>query len=162
MFVLATTISNSNIVATPVSSLTITSTGAGFTGNPTLLFYGGGAPTTTATATCTQAAGVINTITLTDGGAGYTSIPVIGWKCGGAMHITANITTNLSTSFTITTSPYFTRAPTILISGGGGATQTTCTINAGTGFINSIALPASTGYTTAPTVYIVYTWKSSL
>ena len=60
---LTTTISNSNIVPTPVSALTITAAGTGFTGNPTLLFYGGGA-TTTATATCTQAAGVINSVTL--------------------------------------------------------------------------------------------------
>jgi hypothetical protein len=30
-----------NIVPTPVSALTITAAGTGFTGNPTLLFYGG-------------------------------------------------------------------------------------------------------------------------
>ena len=57
MSVISTTISNSNIIATPVSALTITAAGTGFTGNPTLLFYGGGA-TTTATATCTQTGGL--------------------------------------------------------------------------------------------------------
>ncbi len=35
---LTTAISNSNIVPTPVSALTITSAGTGSTGNPTLLF----------------------------------------------------------------------------------------------------------------------------
>jgi hypothetical protein len=59
---LTTTISNSNIVTTLVSALTITAGGTGFTGNPTLLFYGGGA-TTAATATCTQAGGAITTVT---------------------------------------------------------------------------------------------------
>jgi hypothetical protein len=44
-----------------------------------LFFYGGGAPTTLATATCTQAAGIINTVTLTNAGACYTSAPKIRW-----------------------------------------------------------------------------------
>jgi hypothetical protein len=152
---LANTTLSTNIPATPISSVQIISGGTGFTSNPTLLFYGGN-PTTIATATATQAAGIITTLTLTNIGAGYTSIPLIGWSGGGSMNITANITTGLLSSYTITTSPYFTTAPTILISGGGGATQiTTCTINAGTGFINAIALPASTGYATAPTIYII-------
>ena len=146
---------STNMVTGPVSGITITAGGTGFTGNPTLLFYGG-APTTAATATCTQAGGIITTVNLTNAGAGYTSIPVIGWNGGGAMNITANITTGLLSSFTITTSPFFITAPTILISGGGGLTQTTtCTINAGTGFINAIALPTNTNYPTAPTIYIV-------
>ena len=71
------------------------------------------------------------------------------------MNITANLTTGNLSGFTITTSPYFTTAPTILISGGGGATQTTtCTLN--TGLINAITLPgANLAYTTAPTIYIL-------
>jgi hypothetical protein len=73
------------IASAPVYALTITAGGTGFTGNPTLLFYGGGAPTTTATG--------------------------IGWTGGGAMVIVANITTGLLTSFTITTSPFFTTSP---------------------------------------------------
>ena len=149
---LTSTLSNT-IASSPIYALTITAGGNGFTGNPTLLFYGGGAPTT-ATATCTQVGGAITGVTLTNAGAAYTSVPVIGWTGGGAMVIVANITTGLLTSFTITTSPFFTTAPTILISGGGGATQTTtCTLTAG--FINTIALPAATGYTTAPTIYLV-------
>ena len=146
------TISPSNYAIGPLSGLLISAGGTGFTGNPTLLFYGGN-PTTAATATATQAAGTITTVNLTPG-AGYTSLPAVGWNGGGAMNITASITTGLLTSFTITLSPFFTVAPLILISGGGGVTQTTtCTLTAG--LINTIALPASTGYPTAPTIYIL-------
>ena len=144
---------STTIPASPINSLTITAGGTGFTGNPTLLFYGGN-PTTAATATATQTGGSITTVNVTNAGAGYSSVPVVGWNGGGAMVITANITTGLLSSFTITTSPFFTSAPTILISGGGGVTQTTtCTLTAG--FISAIALPASTNYPTAPTIYLV-------
>jgi hypothetical protein len=55
---LTSTLSNT-VASSPIYALTITAGGNGFTGNPTLLFYGGGAPTTTATATCTQAGGAM-------------------------------------------------------------------------------------------------------
>ena len=144
----------STTLAGAVSSVTITAAGTGFTGNPTLIFYGGN-PTTAATATAVQTAGAITAVTVTNVGAGYTSIPSIAWNGGGVMNITANLTTGNLSGFTITTSPYFTTAPTILISGGGGATQTTtCTLN--TGLINAITLPgANLAYTTAPTIYIL-------
>ena len=144
----------SNTIATaPVYALTITTPSTGFTANPTLFFYGGGAPTTVATATCTQTAGAITTVTLTNAGVGYTSAPIIGWNGGGLINITPNITTGLLTSFTITAGGSFVTPPTIIITGGGGITQTTtCTVNIG--IINAIALPANTNYPTAPTIYV--------
>ena len=60
----------SNNVTGSVANLNIVTAGANFTANPNLFFYGGGAPTTIATATCTQNAGSINTVTLTNIGAG--------------------------------------------------------------------------------------------
>jgi hypothetical protein len=114
---LASTTLSANIPASPISSIQLLSGSTGFTSNPTLLTYGGN-PTTEATATATQIAGSTTTVTLTNVGAGYTSIPSIGWTGGGAMNITANITTGLLSSYNITTSPFFTTAPTILISGG--------------------------------------------
>jgi len=148
-----TTTLTTNMATAPVYSLTITTPSTGFTANPTLFFYGGGAPTTIATATCTQAGGSINTVTLTNAGVGYSSAPIIGWNGGGLINITGNVTTNLLTSFTITAGGSFITSPTIIITGGGGITQTTtCTLNAG--IINAIALPANTNYTTAPTIYV--------
>ena len=145
---------SNNVVNAPVASLNIVSGGANFTANPTLYFYGGGAPTTLATATCAQVGGIVTTTNLTNVGAGYTSVPSIAWNGGGISNITANITTGLLTSFTITASPTFTTPPTIVITGGGGITQTTtCTLN--NNLINAIALPANTNYPTAPTIYLL-------
>ena len=142
-----------DVSAGTVASLAITNAGTGFTSNPTLLFYGGN-PTTVATATATQTTGTITAVALTNAGAGYSSIPSIGWNGGGSMNITATVVSNALTGFTITTSPTFTAAPTILLAGGGGLTQTTtCTLAAG--LINAIALPTSVAYTSAPTVYIL-------
>ncbi len=98
-------------------------------------------PDHTATATGTQAAGSVTTITLTNIGAGYTRIHRWRWNKYYCKYINWFVI-KLYYYYCNTTSPFFTTAPTILISGGGEATQTTtCTINAGTGFINTIALP---------------------
>ena len=149
---LTSTLSNT-VVSSPIASLNIVSGGANFTGAPNLFIFGGGNPTTNATATCTQNAGIVNAVTLTNAGVAYTSIPSVAWYGGGIVNITANITTGLLTSFTITASPNFTTAPTIVITGGGGITQTTtCTLN--NNLINTIALPANTNYPTPPNIYI--------
>jgi hypothetical protein len=150
---LTSTLSNT-VVSSPIASLNIVSGGANFTGAPNLFIFGGGNPTTNATATCTQNAGSVNTVTLTNAGVAYTSVPSVAWYGGGIVNITPNITTGLLSSFTITVSPSFTTPPTIVITGGGGITQTTtCTLN--NNLINTIALPTNTNYPTAPNIYIL-------
>jgi len=148
---------SNNVVNAPVASLNIINGGANFTGNPNLIFYGGGAPTTIATATCAQVGGIVTTTTLTNVGAGYTSTPLIYWNGGGVINITANVTGGVLTGFTITAGGNFVTPPSILITGGGGITQlTTCTLQtvAQVNLIYTIALPTNTAYTTAPTVYV--------
>ena len=156
MPVIITTLSPTVLPASVVNTLTITTPGSGFTGNPTLIFFGGGAPTTTATATCTQAAGVINTVTLTNAGAGYTVQPTIAWNGGGNVNITATILGGYVTGFNIVSGGSgFTSAPSIYMNGGGGAGATaTCTINAGIIIAVTIVNGGNAGYTAAPTVYV--------
>ena len=140
----------------PINALTITSGGSGFTSAPTLIVAFGGNPTTTATCTCTAAAGVVNTVTLTNIGANYSSLPTIAWNNGGNANITANILGGYVISFTIVSGGSgFTSVPSIYISGGNGLGATaTCTIAGGV--INSVTVVngGNSNYSSAPTVYI--------
>ncbi len=52
-------------------------------------------------------------------------------------------------------SPFFTTAPTFYYPVVEEQHKHQHAINAGTGFIKAIAPPASTGYTTAPTIHII-------
>ena len=58
-----------------VSSITITTAGAGYNNVPTISISGGGG--TGATATATVSGGAITAVTITNKGTGYTSTPVV-------------------------------------------------------------------------------------
>ena len=66
-----------------VQTITIISGGVGYTTPPTITITGGN-PITTATATCTIAAGAITSVTITNSGNGYTSTPTVDLTGGGS------------------------------------------------------------------------------
>lgn len=137
-----------------VKSVAVNTTPTNFTSAPTLLFYGG-TPTTTATATAVLTANSVTSITMTNFGDGYKLTPSIAWRGGGIMNITASMNgiNTIITGFTITTSPTYTTAPTILLSDGVNNITTTCTLTANA--ISSIDLPTFYNFVAPVTVYIV-------
>ena len=75
--------------AMPLSGITLTTGGAGYTSAPTVTITGGGGTGATATATVTPAGEVDPTITLTNPGANYTSAPQVTITGGGGTGATA-------------------------------------------------------------------------
>ncbi len=72
----------------PLSSITVTTGGAGYTSAPTVSISGGGGSGATATATVT--AGAVTSIALTNPGANYTSSPLVTISGGGGSGATAS------------------------------------------------------------------------
>jgi hypothetical protein len=63
--------------AGPVSSVTVTSGGSGYTVAPTVGFSGGGGSGATATAQIDPVAGTVTNVTIVTGGTGYSSAPTV-------------------------------------------------------------------------------------
>jgi len=135
----------------PVTGVTVTAGGSGYTTAPTVGFTGVG---TGAAATATIAR-VVSSIAVTFGGTGYTTAPAVVFTGGGGgsgAAATATVAGGVVTGITVTTpgSGYTTR-PTVSLTGGGGtgavASATLATVVTGVTMTSG-----GTGYTTAPTV----------
>jgi FtsP/CotA-like multicopper oxidase with cupredoxin domain len=136
----------------PVSSLTLTAGGAGFTTAPTVSFAGGGGVGATAVATINR---FVNAITVTRPGAGYTSAPTVSLTGGGGSGASAVATASgFVSAITVNSAGVNYTAPvTVNITGGGGAGATaTATMLGG---VSAITVDApGTDYTAVPTVAI--------
>jgi hypothetical protein len=78
------------ISAGPVSLITITSGGSGYTSNPTITFTGGGGSSAAGTGTANSSTGKIYTYSLSNAGSGYTSNPSITFAAPAATSFNAN------------------------------------------------------------------------
>jgi FtsP/CotA-like multicopper oxidase with cupredoxin domain len=139
----------------PLSGVTVTAGGTGYTTAPTVGFTGGGG--TGATATATIAGGGVTGVTITNPGTGYTTAPTVTFSGGGGTGAagTATIGGQTVSALTLNTSGSgYSSTPTVNFTGGGGtgaAATTTIGRSALTGI--AVATPGS-GYTTSPTVTI--------
>ena len=137
----------------PVTGLTLTNGGSGYTSAPTVGFSGGGGTGAAATA---QISGV-TAIAVSNGGSGYTSAPIVSFTGGGGSGATmvATISGGAVTAVTVTNrGSGYTSAPNVNLTGGGGSSAAaTATIQAGV--VTSLTLTnGGNGYTSAPTVTI--------
>jgi len=144
------------VSAQTVSSITLTSTGSGYTSAPSILISGGGGTGALATATIAPA-GAVTGFTITAIGSGYSSNPTVNITGGGGTGATATaIALNgiLAAVRVTNGGSGYTTAPTVTISGGGG-TGATVTATLTTGVIGSVTVtnPGS-GYTSVPTITI--------
>jgi hypothetical protein len=105
----------------PVTGITITNGGGGYTSAPTITISGGGGAD--AAAAATVGGGPLTGILLTDGGSGYTFTPNITISGGGGTGATATATVvgGVVTGITITNlGGGYTSAPNVTISSSGG------------------------------------------
>ena len=132
--IVTATVYNDNIPLTsrggPITSITVSAPGTGFSSPPTVVLTGGGCTTTpTATATIT---GGLGSIIVTNAGTGFTSAPDVAITGGGGTGATATATVDttlgLVTGITVTKAgKNYTSAPTVTIGGvttGGGTGAT--------------------------------------
>ncbi len=136
----------------PLSGITLTNGGSGYTTVPAVTITGGGA-STQATATAVLGGRGISKVQLTARGTQYVSAPTVSFTGGGTgaqatavvNHVVKRIDLNAGGSG-------YTTAPTVVISGGNGTgAKATATVSGGAvTAINYIA--AGTGYTAVPTV----------
>ena len=134
----------------PVSSVTLLTSGSGYTAPPAVTLTGGGGSGAAAMATITR---VVNGVSVTAAGSGYSTPPAVAITGGGGTGAaaTSTISGSVSTLAIATPGTGYTTAPVVSFMGGGGAGATaTATINAGVSAI-TVAAPGS-GYTTTPTV----------
>ena len=141
---------NSSFNCTKSSSVTLTKvlSGTGYTGNPTIVItpaagdlgYG-------ASATITQASGVLGTLTTVSTGKGYNTLPTVSLVGGGSPGAITGVTISNGGSG-------YTSAPTITASGGGGTGFTATAILTG-GVITSVYISQQgKNYATLPTIVI--------
>jgi len=86
-----------------VGSITVNTSGSGYTGNPTVTIDPPSTPggvTATATASIDPILGIVNAISITSNGSGYTSTPNVTISGGGAS-VNATATANLSKNLTV-------------------------------------------------------------
>src|ERR1051326_1089102 len=139
-----------------VSTISLTTGGAGYVSAPTVTITGDGTGATatailSSSGTTTTTAGSVTTVTLTTGGSSYTTAPAVTLSGGGGSGATAVAT--LSSSGTHITSGYvstvnvtnggkgYTSAPTVNFSSSGGGSGATATATLGTsGEVVSVAI----------------------
>ena len=138
----------------PLTGITLSNGGSGYTLAPSVTISGGGG--TGATATAILANGAVRAITVTAPGSGYMAPPDITFSGGGGTGAvaTAKISNGIVYGVVINDggSGYVT-APTITFSGGGGGTGAAATATIDNGVVRAITLTnQGTGYTSAPVV----------
>jgi FtsP/CotA-like multicopper oxidase with cupredoxin domain len=139
----------------PVTALTVTAPGIGYTNAPGVYINGGGGSGATATATLnpTTLAG----LTISNPGMGYTTAPGVSLVGGGGTGATATatVTGGMITALSLTSGGAgYTSAPSVVFSGGGGS-GAFATAQLTPSWVNGLILTnAGMGYTTAPTVII--------
>ena len=140
----------------PLTSISLTAPGTGYTSAPLVNITGGGA-TTNATASATIAGSTVNSITVVTRGSGYTTAPtvVIGAPVGvgGVTARATAVLTRIVNTITVTNGGNnYTSPPTVRFTGGGGSGATaTATISGGRVTAVTVTWGGS-GYSTAPTI----------
>jgi FtsP/CotA-like multicopper oxidase with cupredoxin domain len=135
----------------PLSGLTITNGGLGYTSAPAVVISGGGGTGAEATAVVD---GVVTTLTLTNGGTSYTTAPTVEFSGGGGTgaEATAGIVGVISTLTVTNGGTGYTSAPMVMFHGGGGTGAAATAVIDG-GVITELTLEnPGTGYTSAPMV----------
>lgn len=139
-----------------VVDFTVTAPGSDYTSAPTVTIEGDG---TGATATA-EVLGYVDDLNITSPGSGYTDVPEIVFTGGNPTKeakATATLTSGPVTSIFVpsTADSWYTSAPAIVISGGGGAGATATATITTSGRVEAINIVnAGTGYTSAPIVTI--------
>jgi FtsP/CotA-like multicopper oxidase with cupredoxin domain len=139
----------------PVTSITRTNGGSGYTSPPIVTLTGGGG-TGAVAAAAIGTSGIANSFTITNGGSGYTTAPTVVFSGGGGTGAaaTATITGGVVTSITRTSSGSgYSSPPTISFTGGGGGTGAAATATLlGSQVLGIAIVSGGSGYTSAPTV----------
>jgi len=166
------TVSNPTATAAvgfPITGLTLTSGGSGYSSAPTLAFSGGGGSGAAGTATVVSSTTTtypVAAISLVSGGSGYLTTPTLTLSGGGGSGATgtATITTTGTTTYMVQSinitggGTGYTSAPSISFSGGGSgsgaaATAGVSTTSSTTYPVASITITSGgTGYTSTPTI----------
>jgi FtsP/CotA-like multicopper oxidase with cupredoxin domain len=138
----------------PLTGLTLTNKGAGYTAAPGVSITPPGGAGTAATATATLGGSNVTSISVTNGGAGYTSAPTVGFQGASTTSAAATATiTKVVNTITVTKGgSKYTSPPMVTISGGGGtgATAVATVTNGAVSFIQVVQ--RGTGYTSTPSV----------
>jgi len=131
----------------PLTALTVTNGGSGYSVAPAVVLSGGGG--TGATATATISGGVVTGFTVASGGSNYTSAPTVRLAIGTGATATATVVSGAVTALTVTSGgSNYTTAPIVAVSGGTGASATATLVN---GSVTGFTLTnGGSGY--APTV----------
>jgi FtsP/CotA-like multicopper oxidase with cupredoxin domain len=137
----------------PLTGLTITNAGSGYTTRPSVSITGGGGTGATASAYLTPT--VVANITLLTGGSGYTVAPLVKLNGGGGTGAAALATltgTSIATVSVTARGSGYTSPPQVGFVGGGGSGATAhATIR--NGGVQSVVVDThGTGYIVAPTV----------
>ena len=142
-----------------ISSIAVTSGGAGYTSPPQVTLEGGGGTYTSATAAIDAATGVVTGVTVT-GASGYTSVPTVTIAPpASTATATATLTNDVISSINILnggTGYSSANPPTVTLTGGNFTTLATATavVDSG-GVITEIQINnPGAGYTSSPTVVI--------
>ena len=137
-------------------SVTLTSSGSGYTTPPTVSFSGGTPLAGQQTATATLTATTLASLTLTNAGTGYTSAPTLSFSGGagsGATGTTAITATTVASIAVTAAGSGYTSSPTVSFAGGGGGSGAAATSALTAGTVASVTVTgAGSGYTSAPTI----------
>ena len=153
-----------SVVSGPVTSLSLTNAGSGYTSVPTVTLTGGGGYGATAHAVVGTVSGTsqyqtVIAVVLDQPGQGYTSAPAVVFSGGGGANAaaTATISPSFVTSYTIVnggsgyTSPPYLKFPTPAV----GQTAPVATTTIANGVVSSIVVTnGGSGYTSAPSVTV--------
>jgi FtsP/CotA-like multicopper oxidase with cupredoxin domain len=142
----------------PLTGLTLTNGGSGYTSAPAVGITGGGGSGATATATLGPRS--VASLALGNGGSGYTSAPNVSITGGGGTGAAATATLGPRSVASIAVTnggSGYTSVPTVTITGGGGSGATATATIRSNGQRNVTAITVTnggSGYTSAPTVTI--------
>ena len=148
-------IADTSLAFGSLSTIALTSGGAGYSSTPTVVVDAPGGTGATAIATATLGGGNVQSITLVTGGSGYRSTPTVTIAGGGGTGATATATIQPVYVNSVTLSSGgtgYTSAPTVIFSGGGGS-GAFATARLGPVSINTITVSnGGSGYSSTPTV----------
>jgi FtsP/CotA-like multicopper oxidase with cupredoxin domain len=134
----------------PLTGLTITNGGSGYTSAPGVAITGGGGSGATGTAKISG----VTALNITNGGSGYTIVPGVTFTGGGGTGAAATAQISGVTGLAITTGGGgYTSAPTVTFTGGGGGSGAAATATVTNGVITGLTITnGGSGYTSNPTV----------
>jgi hypothetical protein len=137
-----------------VQSVSVTTSGTGYTSPPTVSFTGGGGSGAAATALLIPTS--VASFTVVNGGSGYTSAPTVTLVGGGGVGATATATVGASGTVTAVTvvdpGGEYTSLPSVVFSGGGGTGASATAVMTATGVGLVTVTAAGSNYASFPTV----------